>query len=152
MPTTIPFTCYNSPNSQGETALPKPWPCCGWASPPASVSGTYRCISVPSFLCGTLPTTSTAFTLTLLSQCGSAYVYYNSALPFQFTTGVLGLCTEPTGTIVGSSIGTLGPGQSWVPDSGNGCSFVGGVHYLTFGGLLTQGNATLQILINQVTM
>ena len=150
MPTTVPFTCYNFPGSQGETALPKPWPCCGWANPPASLSGTYRCTSTPTFLCGGEPTTTTAFTLLRNNLCGAVYLYNAVGINFYINI-TLSLCTEPTGAIVGS-IGSPGPGI-WTPDStGNGCSFVGGAYNFVLGGTLQNGGQVLRIDFNSVTM
>lgn len=63
----------------------------------------------------------------------------------------LSLCTEKTGTVVGS-IGTPGPGI-WTPDiTGNGCSFIDGVHNFILGGTLQNGGQVLRIDFNSVTM
>jgi hypothetical protein len=144
------YQCWDSKTSTFYGALPRPYSCCGWKAPPSSVSGLWHC---SGGICGTFPTTPTAFTLTLESLCGTVYRYSNSpGIPFQYTVGIDSLCTEPTGTVVGV-VGRVGPGQAWTPAaSGNGCSFVDGVYYFTLAGTLVQGGATLQITINAVTI
>lgn len=150
MPTTLSFSCYGSNNSLSETALPRPWPCCGWASPPATFSGTYRCTSTPSFLCGGAPTTTTAFTLLRNNLCGNIYLYNASGINFYINIA-LSICTNETGAVVGS-IGTPGPGI-WTPDSiGNGCSYVSGTYNFILGGTLQNGGQVLRIDFNSVTM
>lgn len=149
MPTIVPFTCYNSPNSQGETALPKPWPCCGWKTSPVAVSGTWFCSATPSFYCSGLPTTPTAFTLSRQSNCGKIYLYYSEDLPF-YVTVQLSLCTDPTGTVIGSSFGlNIGPNFSPNP-TGNGCSFVGGNYNVMLAGKVGFGPTEKTVVINGV--
>ena len=141
------FQCWDSKTSTFYGALPRPYSCCGWKAPPASVSGLWYC---SGGICGTFPTTPTAFTLPLSSPCGDVYSYFSISLPFSFST-TLSLCTEPTGAVVGN-VGGIGPGIFTPAASGNGCSFVGGVYSFTLSGTLVQGAATLQITINAVTM
>jgi hypothetical protein len=132
-----------------EFVLPRPYPCCGWVQPPASVSGTYRCTSTPSFLCGGLPTADTAFTLPISNYCGSVYSYFSEGFPFYFAVS-LSLCGTPTGTVVGT-VGGVGAG-SFTPADGNGCSFVAGVYNFRLSGTLVLGSTQLRIDITAVTM
>lgn len=149
MSTILTYTCYGSSSTIGETALPKPWPCCGWSNPPASFSGTYRCTSTPTFLCGGAPTTDTAFTLTRANLCGAVYSYTSAAVNFYLNI-TLSLCSEPTGTVAGA-IGNPGPGI-WTPAAGNSCSFSGGTYNYNVTGTLQNGGQVLAIAITSVAM
>ena len=146
----IANVCYGSDLS-GQTALPKPWPCCGWAVPPVSISGTWFCSATPGFYCSGLPTTPTAFTMNRQNDCGSVYTYSSVSLSF-YVVITLSLCTEPTGAVVGSGFGMgIGPGTFTPAASGNGCSLVGGTYNVMFAGKLGSGPTEKTIVVNGVT-
>ena len=147
MPTIVPFTCYNSSQS-GETALPRPYPCCGWKVPPASFSGTYRCISAP-MMCGSYPTVATSFTLAISDYCGSIHTYSSLSLPFYIVLQT-SLCTEPTGAVPPGSV-SIGLGPMPTITSPATCSVVSGVYNFSLGGTVQYGSATLEVIVNQVT-
>lgn len=147
MPTIVPFNCYSS-NQSTQTALPRPWPCCGWKVAPASFSGLYYCTSMP-MLCGGIPTTSTPFTLPRTSDCGSVYTYSSITLPFYITASLF-LCTEPTGASPPGSI-SVGIGPIFVPTVGPTCSKIGSTYNFYLEGNLTYGSAQIRIIVNQVT-
>ena len=146
MPTIVPFNCYSS-NQSTQTALPRPWPCCGWKVAPASFSGLYHCISMP-MLCGSIPTTPTAFTLPRTTDCGSIYTYSSASLPFYFVVG-LTLCTEQTGA---SPPGTVSFGVGpYSGGSGATCSKIGSTYNFYWSGIVIYGSAQISITVDQVT-
>lgn len=146
MPTIIPFTCYTS-NESRETALPRPYPCCGWKVAPASFSGTFRCISAP-MMCGGYPTTATPFTLSINDYCGEIHTYSNPSVPF-YITAQISLCTELTGSVPPGTV-SIGLGPMSTITSPATCSVVGGTYYFNMSGTVQYGSATLEVIINQV--
>lgn len=147
MPTIVPFNCFGSSQTT-ETALPRPWPCCGWKTAPASFSGQYYCISAP-MMCGLIPTAPTAFTLARSNNCGAIYTYSSSTIPFYLTVE-LTLCTESTGLSPPGIVSFgVGPGAFIVVEPS--CSKVGSAYNFYAESVAMYGSAQIKVIVDQVT-
>lgn len=147
MPTIVPFTCFGSSQSP-ETALPRPYPCCGWKIAPASFSGQYYCISAP-MLCGSVPTVPTPFTLGRSTDCGNIYTYSNSTTPFYLTVE-LTLCSGSTGAVPpGTASVGIGPGGMVVVSPS--CSKVESTYNFYMESNVIYGSAQIRVIVNQVS-
>lgn len=112
------FNCSGTNNQSSEFALSPPYNCCGWAYPPGSFTGRYKCISNPISNQYGCNAGWIGFTLPITDFCSvsNGFRYQDPNFPNEgsipITIGLfLTICLDPNGSVPpgpnGFSVGFL---------------------------------------------